>query len=93
MEPLFLENSSTAYGFTFEGVVMEHLEELPGKVREVLEGIASGSEEIDMERMAAIVKNHILNIRNNVRASVIFYARACSYMWILYMRVCLCVRD
>ncbi len=62
-----MENSSTAYGFTFEGVLMDHLEELPGKVRTVLETIASGSEEIDMKRMSAIVNNHILNIRNNVR--------------------------
>jgi len=65
-----MENSESAYGFTFEGVPTEKLDELPGKVQKVLKGLACGTEEIDMERMSAIINNHILQIRNNVSISL-----------------------
>ena len=63
---MVLENMETAFGFTFEGVPTAQLEGLPTKVQEVLEGLASGQEELDMKRMTAIVNNHILHILNNV---------------------------
>lgn len=65
-----MENSETVFGFTFSGVPTEKLKDLPERVHEVLGGLASGQEEVDMQRMTAIIKKSILQILNNVSGRV-----------------------
>lgn len=62
-----LENAETSFGFTFCGVPTRKMQELRGKVCQVLAELAEGKRELDMKRMTIIIRKQILQILNQVR--------------------------
>ncbi|XP_041346924.1 LOW QUALITY PROTEIN: uncharacterized protein C05D11.1-like, partial [Gigantopelta aegis] len=69
VDVLQLENNVTVFGITLEGVPTEKLVNINIKVKEVLEKLSNGTEEIDVKRMTNILNQRILKVANQVEES------------------------
>lgn len=62
-------NRVTAISIDAEAVVKEQIPVIKEKVLEVLNGIANGDEEVDMERLVQVIHKSILEDMNSVSSS------------------------
>lgn len=65
----FFENKETAISLCADNVPKESLDEIKDKVLEILNGIASGKEEFDLERMITQIHRSLLEEMNSVEDS------------------------
>lgn len=64
-----IENLESLLYFTFENAPIKKIDEIQGKLKEVLNKIANGEEKIDMQRMQSIIDREFLESLSSLESS------------------------